>query len=155
MGSARKGTKNKRDSAKPPVIESMACPLCTASMAPRLGKFGWFYGCLRFPECRGIVNVREVSIHGEIINPDAVRERHAAIKQREVDRRATTNHKSMGTLAEWRAAMIAADTSTEPPFDAVMLPGESYAAYWRTGESLTPIMPEESEVDSEFAAMFG
>jgi hypothetical protein len=50
--------------------------------------------------------------------------------------------------------MISADTSTEPPFAAEMLPGESYAAYGRTGEPLTPIMPETEEIDSEFAGMF-
>jgi len=33
--------------------EKLDCPECTAPMQRRPSKFGLFYGCTRFPECRG------------------------------------------------------------------------------------------------------
>lgn len=33
------------------------CPKCGASMVLRRGKFGQFYGCSRFPRCRGVKNL--------------------------------------------------------------------------------------------------
>jgi len=32
------------------------CPACGAAMKLRAGKFGKFYGCTKFPGCRGVVN---------------------------------------------------------------------------------------------------
>jgi ssDNA-binding Zn-finger/Zn-ribbon topoisomerase 1 len=29
------------------------CPLCNSGMARRIGKFGVFWGCTRFPRCQG------------------------------------------------------------------------------------------------------
>ncbi len=33
------------------------CPKCSSEMKVRSGKFGIFLGCIRYPECKGIVNV--------------------------------------------------------------------------------------------------
>jgi DNA topoisomerase-1 len=33
------------------------CPKCSSPMAVRHGRYGAFLGCLRYPECRGIVNI--------------------------------------------------------------------------------------------------
>lgn len=35
-------------------VEHVRCPLCDAPMLLRQGKYGRFYSCSRFPECRGI-----------------------------------------------------------------------------------------------------
>lgn len=32
---------------------SGSCPLCGAETVPRNGKFGPFYGCSKFPKCKG------------------------------------------------------------------------------------------------------
>ncbi|GBD06972.1 DNA topoisomerase 1 [bacterium HR21] len=37
-----------------PPVEHIRCPLCNAPMVLRHGKYGPFYSCSRFPECRGI-----------------------------------------------------------------------------------------------------
>ena len=29
------------------------CPVCNSSMTRRIGKFGPFWGCSRFPRCKG------------------------------------------------------------------------------------------------------
>ena len=34
----------------------MKCPLCDSNMLERTGKHGSFYGCSRYPECKGTVN---------------------------------------------------------------------------------------------------
>ena len=33
------------------------CPVCQSEMKVRWGRFGAFLGCLRYPECKGIVNI--------------------------------------------------------------------------------------------------
>lgn len=33
------------------------CPLCKGDMKVRHGRFGAFLGCLRYPECKGIINI--------------------------------------------------------------------------------------------------
>jgi DNA topoisomerase-1 len=33
------------------------CPKCSSDMKVRSGKFGLFLGCIRYPECKGIVNI--------------------------------------------------------------------------------------------------
>lgn len=33
------------------------CPLCQGEMKVRHGRFGAFLGCLRYPECKGIINI--------------------------------------------------------------------------------------------------
>ena len=33
------------------------CPLCSAEMVVRHGRFGAFLGCTKYPDCRGIVNI--------------------------------------------------------------------------------------------------
>ena len=35
------------------------CPKCEARMVRRDGKFGLFWACTRYPECRGTVNISE------------------------------------------------------------------------------------------------
>jgi len=34
-------------------IENVKCPDCNGPMTPRNSKFGKFWGCLRFPLCKG------------------------------------------------------------------------------------------------------
>lgn len=40
------------------------CPLCNSEMKVRHGRFGAFLGCLRYPECKGIVNIPK---KGEVV----------------------------------------------------------------------------------------
>jgi len=42
------------------------CPLCQSEMKVRHGRFGAFLGCMRYPECKGIVNIPK---KGEAIIP--------------------------------------------------------------------------------------
>jgi superfamily I DNA and/or RNA helicase len=37
----------------PPLLTNKTCPTCSSKMILRKGKFGKFYGCSRFPYCRG------------------------------------------------------------------------------------------------------
>lgn len=39
--------------ANPPATASPTCPQCKSPMAERSGKFGRFWGCTRYPECKG------------------------------------------------------------------------------------------------------
>ncbi|MDR6680228.1 DNA topoisomerase III [Pseudomonas oryzihabitans] len=39
------------------VPEGPACPLCQGKMAQRKGKNGDFWSCLRYPDCKGLVNI--------------------------------------------------------------------------------------------------
>ena len=39
------------------VPEGPACPLCQGKMAQRKGKSGNFWSCLRYPDCKGLVNI--------------------------------------------------------------------------------------------------
>ena len=34
-------------------IENVKCPECDGEMVSRSGKFGVFWGCKKFPECKG------------------------------------------------------------------------------------------------------
>jgi hypothetical protein len=43
--------------AEPTVIEPPTCPRCGGPMALRDGKYGKFWSCLRYPECKGTRNV--------------------------------------------------------------------------------------------------
>ncbi len=46
--------KAKMDSfAIPGKAETILCPICKSPMVKRNGKFGEFYGCSKFPECKG------------------------------------------------------------------------------------------------------
>jgi restriction system protein len=40
-----------------PVESPKLCPICKSSMVKRKGKFGEFYGCSRFPECKGTLKI--------------------------------------------------------------------------------------------------
>ncbi|MDW7674669.1 MAG: topoisomerase DNA-binding C4 zinc finger domain-containing protein [Bacillota bacterium] len=35
-----------------------SCPSCSTKMVLRYSDYGWFWGCQRFPKCRGLVNLR-------------------------------------------------------------------------------------------------
>ncbi len=37
--------------------ENILCPLCNSKMVIRSGRYGKFYGCSRFPYCRGTRNL--------------------------------------------------------------------------------------------------
>ena len=39
------------------VAEGPSCPLCQGKMAQRKGKSGDFWSCLRYPDCKGLVNI--------------------------------------------------------------------------------------------------
>lgn len=43
-----KGNKSKND--------RLMCPKCGAKLIERNGKFGAFYGCSKFPECKGTMS---------------------------------------------------------------------------------------------------
>jgi ssDNA-binding Zn-finger/Zn-ribbon topoisomerase 1 len=36
-----------------PAYEELKCPDCNGPMKSRSGKFGKFWGCIDFPQCRG------------------------------------------------------------------------------------------------------
>lgn len=36
-----------------PILEDVKCPECGGKMASRTGKYGTFWGCLKYPDCRG------------------------------------------------------------------------------------------------------
>jgi ssDNA-binding Zn-finger/Zn-ribbon topoisomerase 1 len=38
---------------KPPIYENVKCPECNGPMVSRTGKFGTFWGCKSFPQCKG------------------------------------------------------------------------------------------------------
>lgn len=42
-----------------PSGEAPSCPKCSGLMKYRTGRFGSFWGCTGFPDCRGIVNLKE------------------------------------------------------------------------------------------------
>ncbi len=48
-----------------PVLSNLICPRCSAKMILRNGRKGKFYGCSRFPYCRGTKN-EPVSIANRI-----------------------------------------------------------------------------------------
>ena len=49
---------NKEISADPVAAEDKVCPECGAPMVVRRSKFGkLFYGCSKYPKCRGIINI--------------------------------------------------------------------------------------------------
>lgn len=56
---------NKEDYA-PDFNWEQSCPLCQSEMKVRHGRYGTFLGCLRYPECKGIVNIPK---KGEIALP--------------------------------------------------------------------------------------
>jgi len=43
--------------AEPGTIEPPTCPSCAGPMTLREGKFGKFWSCLRYPECKGTRDV--------------------------------------------------------------------------------------------------
>lgn len=47
---------NARPRGAPISEEGPPCPKCSAATKQRLGKFGAFWGCTNYPECRGLVN---------------------------------------------------------------------------------------------------
>lgn len=51
--------KNSKELGPTASMETPTCPLCGATMVVRRSKYGkLFYGCSRYPSCRGIVNVK-------------------------------------------------------------------------------------------------
>jgi ssDNA-binding Zn-finger/Zn-ribbon topoisomerase 1 len=38
---------------KKPLIENLKCPECDSKMVSRKGQYGTFWGCSRYPNCRG------------------------------------------------------------------------------------------------------
>lgn len=44
--------------AEPTIIEPPTCPKCGGPMALRNGRYGKFWSCLRYPECRGTRDVK-------------------------------------------------------------------------------------------------
>lgn len=38
---------------KPPILEDVKCPECDGPMVSRKGQFGTFWGCKKYPDCRG------------------------------------------------------------------------------------------------------
>jgi ssDNA-binding Zn-finger/Zn-ribbon topoisomerase 1 len=115
------------------ITSATDCPLCSSQMILRRGKFGEFYGCRRFPDCRATMTAAEAN--AGTVDANTVRRKVASAANRERSARASQNHLAEQSVEQWRAAMIAADTSTEPPFDPT---------------------PKEMlcDVDREFAAMF-
>ncbi|HAU84569.1 MAG TPA: DNA polymerase III subunit epsilon [Lachnospiraceae bacterium] len=41
-------------------IPTVICPKCGGEMVKRAGKFGEFYGCSNYPNCRGTMNIKDV-----------------------------------------------------------------------------------------------
>ena len=40
-----------------PALQTKACPVCGSPMEKRSGKFGEFYGCTRYPICKGTLKI--------------------------------------------------------------------------------------------------
>lgn len=47
-------------------VSSVICPRCNSSMVLRNGPRGQFYGCSRFPHCRGTRNTGVISDHEKV-----------------------------------------------------------------------------------------
>jgi len=47
-----KALSNLRAGISPP------CPLCNSKMIRRTGRYGSFWGCIRYPRCKGTNNIR-------------------------------------------------------------------------------------------------
>jgi superfamily I DNA/RNA helicase len=41
-------------------MANIKCPICGGITVERRGKFGPFYGCAKYPSCKGIVNMRDI-----------------------------------------------------------------------------------------------
>lgn len=54
-----KESKNIDTPKKEHVIGEDACPICGAKMYLREGKFGQFYGCSKYPYCKGIIQINK------------------------------------------------------------------------------------------------
>lgn len=39
------------------LLNKVTCPICGSEMVLRKSKFGQFWGCSKYPKCRGIVNI--------------------------------------------------------------------------------------------------
>ena len=48
--------KGRQDSVKITAPVTPPCPLCKGPMRKRQGKKGDFWGCVRYPDCKGIIN---------------------------------------------------------------------------------------------------
>ncbi len=55
--SRRKQSKGARRSPAPAAVPGVLCPKCGAPMVERTGKNGRFYGCSRYPACKGTRNI--------------------------------------------------------------------------------------------------
>lgn len=44
---------NMTDITKKPILEDVTCPECGGVMASRKGQFGIFWGCKKYPKCKG------------------------------------------------------------------------------------------------------
>lgn len=51
--SYKKSFSSVKTSKEPPVLTSVLCPRCNFKMVLRRGRYGKFYGCSRFPYCKG------------------------------------------------------------------------------------------------------
>ena len=45
--------KREKPVEQPSILEGVKCPECSSPMVSRHGKFGTFWGCTKYPECRG------------------------------------------------------------------------------------------------------
>ena len=48
---------SEKEEEKTVIAEGVECPECGDKMAVRQGKFGRFYGCVNYPECKGILPI--------------------------------------------------------------------------------------------------
>jgi len=55
---ARKSKGKRKTSAAKTAAAGVVCPKCGSSMVERMGKSGRFYGCSRFPACKGTRNLQ-------------------------------------------------------------------------------------------------
>jgi hypothetical protein len=60
VGFLQRGRPASRDVVVDPLL---TCPICEGPMAERKGRFGAFWGCLRYPECKGRLTVKEADAH--------------------------------------------------------------------------------------------
>jgi very-short-patch-repair endonuclease len=47
--------------APPEIVEGVICPICNSTMVKRSGRYGKFYGCSKFPYCKGTRHIENNS----------------------------------------------------------------------------------------------
>lgn len=105
------------------------CPTCGAEMICRVGKYGTFMGCSRFPECRQTCNLKNVEHLPKIPSLSEKpkgQPRVAGKMNKPLKKKPSRDHLTKDVLefsdprlVQWRREMLESDTSDCPPWSTV------------------------------------